>query len=388
MKIALCHDLPSGGALRMVACWAHHLSRSHSIDLFVLGSAERGFVDLGPSVGRTAVFDAPEPIRARPIVGPLGHLGFLRRLDRAYRTMAAAVDAGGYDVAFVHSCRLSHSPSVLEHLETPSVYVLQEPARRLFEGPPARALRDRLVGWAARRAERRAARAAGRVLANSEFSAGNIRRLYGLEPSVVRLGVDDEVFHPEPSAVRERRVISVGAISPAKGFRFLVDALARIERDRPALLVAGDRTEPGEAEELARRAGAAGVELAIRLRVPDPELARLYARSLAFVYAPHAEPFGLAPLEAMACGTPVVAVGEGGVLETVGSAGILVERDETRFAARLSELLADPTRVEEMARLGRTHVEASWSLEASSRAIEQELRQQAATGGCPSLRRD
>ena len=63
--------------------------------------------------------------------------------------------------------------------------------------------------------------------------------------------------------------------------------------------------------------------------ITDEELVILYNKAKLVVYTPYMEPFGLVPLEAMSCGTPVVGVNEGGVMETVlnGKTGILVERN-------------------------------------------------------------
>jgi glycosyltransferase involved in cell wall biosynthesis len=105
------------------------------------------------------------------------------------------------------------------------------------------------------------------------------------------------------------------------------------------------------------------VELQVRRITDDRELVQLYRGARVFVYAAEREPLGLAPLEAMACGTPVVAVAEGGVRETVvdNVTGWLVERDVDAFAACLGTLLGDSAARERMAEAGPEHVRASWS---------------------------
>ena len=136
---------------------------------------------------------------------------------------------------------------------------------------------------------------------------------------------------------------------------------------RPPLMLVGDHPDPGEIAYLRQLATACGVALTIRARVPEEALRDLYARARLFLYAPYLEPLGLAALEAMACGTPVLGVREGGVRETVldGSTGRLVERHLTGFAAALEELLADPGALEAMGRQAREYVRREWTWERS-----------------------
>src|SRR5581483_10642411 len=84
------------------------------------------------------------------------------------------------------------------------------------------------------------------------------------------------------------------------------------------------------------------------------------------------EPLGLAPLEAMARSVPVVAVGEGGVTETVedGVTGLLVAPESAAMGAAISRLLADATLRRAMGDAGRAHVEASWSVASRTPALE------------------
>ena len=171
-------------------------------------------------------------------------------------------------------------------------------------------------------------------------------------------------------------MLSVGAIEPAKGHDFLVRSLARISPGRrPPLEVVADRAVELERcylEELARRLG---VDLRLRLRVAEEELVAAYRRARALVYSPHREPLGYAPLEAQACETPVVAVGEGGVLETVvdGETGLLVRRDEEAFAHALERLVTDAPLARKLGARGRAHVLAHWSGTDFAARIERHL---------------
>jgi len=132
-------------------------------------------------------------------------------------------------------------------------------------------------------------------------------------------------------------------------------------------------------------AAAHDVDLRLLGRLNTAQLAAEYNQARLCVYAPHAEPFGLVPLEAMACATPIVAIGEGGVLETVvdGVTGRLVARDPDKFANAVLALLGEPARVEQYGRQAREHILQNWTWESASARIETYLLAASKTGHRP-----
>ena len=94
------------------------------------------------------------------------------------------------------------------------------------------------------------------------------------------------------------------------------------------------------------------------------------------LYAPRLEPFGLAPLEANACGIPVLAVAEGGVRETVIDQvnGLLVDSHPAAMGAAIQRLRGDPAFARRLGDAGRAAVETKWGLEQAIDRLEQHLR--------------
>ncbi|MET9230065.1 glycosyltransferase [Lentzea sp. NPDC003310] len=171
--------------------------------------------------------------------------------------------------------------------------------------------------------------------------------------TVVPCGVDTELFSVGGRVRRKtapHRVVSVGRLVPRKGFDDLIAALPRVPDTE--LVVAGGpadlRADP-EARRLRACASAHGVADRVHLigqlaRTAMPALLRS-ADVVACV--PWYEPFGIVPLEAMACGVPVVATAVGGLKDTVvhGVTGALTPPKDPRSLARvLRGLLADPSR--------------------------------------------
>ncbi len=395
MRIAIYHNLPSGGAKRALQELVKGLGPRHHVDVFTLSSADHGFADLRPHVNGHAVVDfQPLPLFRSPWgrLNQLMRAADLLRLRQLTRRLAQTLAHGEYDVAFVQPCRFEVSPSLLSWLQAvPTVYFCQEPLRRVYEPMPARPYeqpRDSWRRWLDRldplpgfyhlllkQADRHNVRQADRVLVNSHFIRRAVNRVYGVEAHVSYLGVDVRQFRPL-GLTREGMVLSVGSLTPLKGFDFLIRALARLPAaDRPRLAIASNFQNPPERDYLRQLAAELAVDLALLGNVSDQRLVELYNQAQVTVYAPIREPFGLVALESMACGTPVIAVREGGTQETVlhEQTGLLVRRDEREFAEALARLLSNPAQAREYGQAGREHVARHWSWSRAVSTLEGHL---------------
>lgn len=380
LRIALYHNLPSGGGKRALFEMVRRLAAKHEIDVYTLSSAERDFWSLQPFSRQHVVF----PFRPLPLTRrPLGRLNQgirtldLLRLRALERRIARRIDGEGYDIAFVHNCQYGQSPGLLSFLRTPSVYYCQEPPRWIYEpGVPRpyatfstfQRIGNRLdpLPHIYRRAlthfDRQNVSAAGLVLVNSAYSRESLYRVYGIFAQVCYLGVDTERFRPL-SLPRTDFALSVGALTPRKGFDFLLHSLALIHNDRrPRLVIVSNFSDGNEHAYLQGLAKRLGVAVEFHIRIADDELVRLYNQALLTAYSPIMEPFGFVPIESMACGTPVVGVREGGIRESVvdGETGILTDRDPEHFAQAVEALLNDPARRAHLGQQGRLHVEKRW----------------------------
>mgnify|MGYP001202635579 CR=1 FL=1 len=395
MRIAIYHNLPSGGAKRTLTESARRLALRHQVDVYTLSSADHRFADLRPHVASHRIY----PFQPRPLLdSPWGRLNQglrladLAQLRRLGQLVASDIRAGGYDVVFVHACQFEKAPSVLACLgDLPSVYYCQEPLRVLYEPQPARPYGDdssprrtalnridpllKLYLASARRIDRRNTRRATRVLVNSRFMQQVVGQIYQINPQLSYHGIDAQRFTPLELA-KERFVLSVGSLTPLKGFDFLIDALAELPAaQRPPLAIASNFQNPPERAYLEQLAAQKQVSLQLLGSVDDAHLVELYNQALMTLYAPVREPFGLAPLESMACATPVVAVQEGGIPETVlpEQTGLLVQRDPQQFAAAVQRLLADPELATAYGQAGRQHILLHWTWEQAAQTVEQHL---------------
>ena len=109
-----------------------------------------------------------------------------------------------------------------------------------------------------------------------------------------------------------------------------------------------------------------------KVGIGDDELVNTLNRASMMVYAPRLEPFGLVPLEANACGLPVIAVAEGGIRETIfdGVNGLLVEPDAEAMAKAIDYLRSEKDYARKLAENGNRLVGKKWSLRAAIEQLE------------------
>ncbi len=198
---------------------------------------------------------------------------------------------------------------------------------------------------------------------------------------VVPSGVDVERFAPYGQAVPRggsSRLLAIGRLVPRKG---VADAIASLRWIPDAeLLVAGGPpadalTHDPEARRLLRLAEKSGVAHRVRLlgQVRHTDMPALIRSADLVVCLPWYEPFGIVPLEAMACGVPVVATAVGGVIDTIvdGVTGALLPpRRPELFASVVTDLLRDPSRRRRLGEAGVARVRRLYRWPQVARATE------------------
>ena len=138
-----------------------------------------------------------------------------------------------------------------------------------------------------------------------------------MNSQVSYLGIDTNLFRPLWNS-RKNYILSVGALSPHKGFDFIINSLGKVDDTiRPKLKIVGYASNKDWLNQLRDLAKINDVDLEILENISYEELVVLYNEAKLFIFGSYLEPFGLVSLEAMACGTPVIAVKEGGIREIV-----------------------------------------------------------------------
>ena len=212
-------------------------------------------------------------------------------------------------------------------------------------------------------------RSADSIVAPSNGFAQQCELPAELSPAlhVIHNGVDRAEFSRRTNR-RPNLVLTVASLDVWKGLDVLIRAFARArhEHDDLALVVAGDGPERASLEKLAREVGLEGA-VAFLGYVDRPTLTRLMAMCTVFVLPSRSEPFGIAIVEALAAGAPVIATRVGGIPEILddGTVGILVPPDDERaLAESLVRLLHDAELRRVLSTRGPARVSSAflWSL--------------------------
>jgi glycosyltransferase involved in cell wall biosynthesis len=403
MRIAVWDNLPSGGGKRALHEQVKRLAaRGHAIESWCPDTAETMYLPLaefGPQhvlplgrgryAGRSRIWAIQAWLNLRDTRRELA------ALERHARECAEAIDRSGADVVLVGGSQVMPVPAIGRYLRRPAVLYLQEPMRSLHEARPvlpwlgtpngANARRKRPwteLGnwWDLRRLqcwgkeEARNANAFPTILVNSHFSREAILRTYGREAYVCYLGVDTEWFAPGANAAKQPYAVALGEFTFAKGVDRVLHAMASVDAAaKPALEWVCNREDPACAEFADTFCRANGITLRRHVAIPDPLVREILQRAAVMLYMPRLEPFGLAPLEANACGTVAVAGAEGGVREAVadGESGVLVPANSPAEAAEaVMRFVSNLALAAEAGQRAREHVVKRWGWEASVMRLE------------------
>lgn len=403
MKIAVWHNLPSGGGKRALYYHVRGLvERGHQVSCWCLDTADQSFLPLSEFAPERVV---PTEFR-KPRAGLTSWLApwysealaRMHEFDEACRRCAKEIAAGQFDLLFANSAVGYSVPYILRHLHMKKVLYLQEPRRFLYEAAP-------ILPWVSSAADDLGSslfdprtilanypnlqtlrlqakqewlnvQACDRVLVNSYFSRESVLRAYGMEAQVCYLGVDTTLFR-NLNLERERFIVGVGSLDRIKHIELAINAVALLPEPRPPLVWIANSGSDAYRNEMTQLSRLLRVDLRIEMAISDEELVTKLNKAALMLYTSRLEPFGFAPLEANACGLPVVGIAEGGIRETIqdGVNGFLVNPEPESIARAAQSLLHDLGLAKRLGETAADYVQREWDVEESVSRLETSLLQ-------------
>lgn len=350
MKIAIFHELPKGGARRAVNELALRLKKNHSVDLFTtekIDESEKLFFN------KVFFYNFPTKkwkgknwkIRLYKDSVELFKLWIL------HKKIASDIKFKKYDYIFVHPSKFTQSPFLLRFLKNKCIYYCQEPLRVVYDPFVASNINDiqfpkniyeflnrKIRKWI----DAKNLKSVSVVLANSNYSKEFIEKTYGIKAQVCYLGVDANLFKPL-DINKSIDVLFIG--NKDKGYNLLNESL-KLFKIKPKIYVIFRNK---------------------KIKITDDKLVKIYNNSKVLVSLNQNEPFGLIPLEAMACGTPVIAIGEGGYKESVidKKTGFLISRNPKNLYEKINKIINNNELGNSMGKMAREHVLKNWTWDKS-----------------------
>tara|TARA_B100000745_G_scaffold244704_1_gene166882 strand:- start:218 stop:1372 length:1155 start_codon:yes stop_codon:yes gene_type:complete len=205
------------------------------------------------------------------------------------------------------------------------------------------------------------------VICHSKFTAQNVKKHYGVNPEVIYLGTNTNVFSPTKNCIKKNAILTLGD-SKIRRADLLIKAASKLLKKRNdfEIWVVGNTGKLDT--ELKSLAKTINVEKNVKFfgKISDSELAKLYSESLVTVHLVKEAPFGLIVIESMSCGTPVISWKPGGPEETIidGETGFLIsENNEKKLVEKIELFLNDHKLSSTMGKNGILRVKTIFDLE-------------------------
>lgn len=353
MRIAFFHELtPLSGARKVIGEYGKILAKNYTIDLFYVDNIEdKKNINI---FNKVFFFEFKQKKyqgkdwKSRLYIDTIE----LIKLYSLHKKISNIMEENKYDFVFINPSKFTQAPFLLRFINR-SVYFCQEPLRIAYEKDlgipkdlsPYKKIYELLTRNIRKKIDSENIKKTNIILANSEFSQKNIKRIYRRSSSLCYLGVDVDRFKPL-DIEKEYDILFLGQKDRIEGYNLLLEAIGLFDK-KPMVKVI-ERNEDG-------------------LGINDEQLVREYNKAKILVVLSRNEPFGLIPLEAMSCGVAVVAVSEGGFQESIidGKTGLLIKRNSKDLYLVLVKLLKNDALRKQLGANSREYVIENWTWEKS-----------------------
>jgi glycosyltransferase involved in cell wall biosynthesis len=215
---------------------------------------------------------------------------------------------------------------------------------------------------------------ANEIFVNSAYSQAVAEKIYHKKGIIIHPGVDTEKYKPSLFKEKENYLLSVGRLSKFKNLDILISAFAKLENKKMLLYIIGNGEEKNNLQNLAKKLRV-NERIKFLSNISDEKIINYYAKAKLFVLCSKNEPFGIVSIEAMACGTAVIADDSGGPLETVKNkeTGELINCDVKNLCHTLEKLLSNEELLKRYSVNAMKHIELNFNWDDSTKKIKEFL---------------
>lgn len=358
MKIAVYHNLPPGGAKRVLFEQIKYLSSHHQVFLFELESTDEEYLDVRGFCKEVRRYNIKKR-GYKKFKKIYQDFWIITELRVVHKQIAKDIDCSSFDVVLVHPDMYTQAPFILRYLKTPSVYYCHEWLRIAYEKEfritetlsPIKMLYESFSRFIKKQIDIKNTRRSRAIVVNSEFTKKNVRKAYALNADVVYPGVNIETFN-KGTGKKKKQILFIGAKKDINGYLVVKKTMQYLPKYYSLKVL----------------------DISKIKSVDDIRLSSFYSESFVFISMSVHEPFGLASLESMACGTPVIAANEGGYKETIedGITGYLVGKNPIEIAEKIM-ILEKEDIYKKLSENGVLQMQKKWGWKNHARTLEKIL---------------
>ncbi len=349
MRIAVFHELPEGGALKVINEMAIRLKKDHIVDLYT--TQENNKFNYEKYYTNTFVYK----FKSKKWKGNNWKTRIYKdsvelfKLFLLHKKIAGEIRKKDYDILFVNGSKYIEAPFILLFKNKNKVLFCHNTNYRFIYEPILgipknldlfRTFYEKTNRFIRKNLDLINIKSADKIITGSKYEVEMIKKTYGLKSKSIPYGVDSNFFVPSKTK-KKYDVLFIGSSHLLEGYPTLLEVEKILPKEIIIKKILGD----------------------IEWVTDINELRHLYQSSKIVLSLGHNEPFGLTPLDAMSCSVPVIAVNEGGYKETVidGVTGYLVPKDPKIIARKIKYLLKNDKVFRQMGIRGRIHMKKNYN---------------------------
>jgi glycosyltransferase involved in cell wall biosynthesis len=363
MKIALFHELTLGGARTLAEEQAKYLTGKNQVDIYYVDFT-KGKENIVKNLKYFYFNFTPIDWKGKSPFKKIYKDSFeLLILYLLHKKIAKIINKKKYDVVLVHPSKMTQAPFILRFLKQYKIYYCEEPLRIVYDSLfslPKNLNFFKKIYESINRLNRKIIdinnfKKATKVLSNSIFSKIWIQRAYNTNNVDVCYPGIDAFKYKNLNIKKEYDLLFFGGKDFIEGYDLLEEILNKYNNKL-------------KVKQIFRNINGIGIS--------NNELVKMYNKSKIVLCLARSEPLGLVPLEAMGCGTPVIAIAEGGHNETVVNniSGYLIKRDGNALYSKIAMLLADEKLRNKIGNAGRKIIINKWLWNKNIKELEKFLK--------------